>query len=281
MAAFALRALLQKPFMNGVLAVCLLSFSFFVMTGMLFQTRLSGVIRRAAAAGPSLVVRNANPAHPDITPSDVETVRRIIGVTDATMLRNANEGVPRLGVSVYDDGEIAAVTAAVEAALPWPTEIISKDQYAAAALRTVAARGLLPMWMLVPAALALLYLLLGQAGSPLVRPQTAALLKAFGWTSRDILRFYALSAGTVGVPAALLGAAAAWVWIRFGDVGGLEAALFGFRAGPVAGPLSVPEALFAFAVSVSVVFALWVPAVMIPAVRAALRAPDDLLREDA
>jgi hypothetical protein len=277
MVRFALRTLLQKPPAIATLFACLASFSFLISVVLLLETRLEQAVRRAADRGPSLTVRKQNDGNPP-SPSDISAVQSVTGVLRAVPSRQTP--LSGLEVFVFADEEIDAVTPDILSALPWPAAVISKSAYTSASLREIASRGTLFWWVLLPATLGLLYLFFGLRLHPLNSRKDAALLKALGWTSSDIFRFFSISAGLLGAPPTLLGAVGGWVFVRLGDTAVAESILFGFQTGKAALPIDFQGVLFCIFVTVCLVFLLWMPAVLTPALHAARSDPEDLLRED-
>lgn len=276
MVRFALKTLLQKPSAIATLFACLATFSFLISAALLMETRLEQAVRQAADGGPSLTVRKQTDGNAP-SPSDMAAVQRVTGVLRAVP---STVSRPGLDVFVFADDEIDAVTPDILSALPWPAEVISKTAYTSASLREIASRGTLIWWVLLPATLALLYLFFGLRLHPLNSRKDAALLKALGWTSSDILRFFSISAALLGAPPTLLGAVGGWVFVRFANTAVAESILFGFQTGKAALPLEFQGVLFCIFVTACMVFLLWMPAVLTPALSAALSDPEDLPRED-
>ncbi len=127
----------------------------------------------------------------------------------------------------------------------------------------------------------MIYLFLGQAAAPFNSLYAAALLKSLGWTSSDVLKLFAVRAALIAAPAFLLGIFASWCFALFGNIGEVESALFGFRAGGSVSPVDATGIAMSCIIGGGAVLALWMPAVLVPAVRAALRDPEDFFEEAA
>lgn len=167
--------------------------------------QLSGAVRR-----PLRVAAVLDPAA-DLAAADVVFVHP----ADARALLDLPEAfVSDLALTVFHEEEAQALLAELADAFPWTVGITTRretvERYAAGFAR----RGGIVSLAAVPALLALLLLVLAAALPSGNGRAEAALLKAMGWRSADVVVFQAAGRATLAAAAAAAGALTSW-WLVF------------------------------------------------------------------
>ncbi len=175
-------------------------------------------------------------------------VRQVLGPTASTATRNlvflhADDARRLLGlgvdhasdlaVSVYHPAEVDAMLPDLSEAFPFPVRITTRteelDRYAGEAARG----GGLAALMTVPALLGLALVVLAVAQEARSNRREVALLKALGWTTRDVAALHLLSASLIAVPSTAIGLALA-VFVTFTpSAAGLGEVLLGVAIPPL------------------------------------------------
>jgi hypothetical protein len=128
-----------------------------------------------------------------------------------------------LAVYLFRREEEQAIQADLAAAFPWPVRITDRST-SALRHRTHAVRtGGIAVVAGIPALLALLLIITGTAGENNGQRVHWGLLKALGWTSADIVRLQVNRAIIIGIPAVMLGLAAAYAAVFYPPVAGITA----------------------------------------------------------
>jgi hypothetical protein len=182
-----------------------------------------------------------------------------------------------LALFVFHPAEAEALRTDLGRAFAWPVHITTRQdtrKYYAAALGR---RGGLATMLFLPAALALMLLTASIARQQIGDRSRVGLLKALGWTSRDILGLQVTKALLVGLPAVAAGLVAAYVLV-YGPLNSrVGHLLLGWQE---LGPLLPLDAGYAAPVFLEVAGMLLVPfiaAVLWSSLRMAASEPQDLL----
>lgn len=183
---------------------------------------------------------------------------------------------------VFDVNQVSeedAIRPDVQEALPFPVVIDTRHDAIGRYAVSLGRRGGLFLLLLVPAGFAVLVLVVSVARDRAGRAREVGLLKAVGWTSRDVLALHGLRALWVALPAVGLGAALAWLsvfgpWVRWPG-----ALLFGWSGLPPALFLDPGGAGLALAQVGATVVLPWLVASLWPAITASARDPWDLIGE--
>ena len=186
-----------------------------------------------------------------------------------------------LAVDVFHDDEAGALRTELAAAFPWPVRIETRDEARSAYRTETARRGSLLLFLCVPSALALVFLLVVTVRSTRSRSYEAGLLKALGWTVSDVVSLELWRALSLGLPAVALGAGAACLCVFLPGITWPGFLFFGWRSGGPALWLSPAGAGMVLAELAACVLVPYAVAVLWPALRAASRDPETSLREEA
>jgi len=202
-----------------------------------------------------------------LTPDDA---RAVLGLT--------TDQISDLAVTVHHAAEEAAITSDLAAAFPYPVQVTTRTDARGAAVAALTRDGGLVTLMLGPALLGLGLLLTAAMRDAGARRHDLGLLKTLGWSTADLVRLHLWRAAAVAVPAALLGAAAAWLAVFTPGITWPAALLLGWNAPAPPWTLPPSQAALAVAAVAGAILAPWLLAAALPAARAALADPDDLLR---
>ncbi|BBO68928.1 hypothetical protein DSCA_28580 [Desulfosarcina alkanivorans] len=147
-----------------------------------------------------------------MTPGDA---RQLLGL--------APDQASDLAVHLFRREEEQAIQTDLAAAFPWPVRITDRST---GTLRhhTLAVRsGGMAVVAGIPALLALLLIVTGTVVDTAGQRSHWGLLKSTGWTTADIVRLQIIKAAIVGVPAVMLGLAAAYGAVFYPPVAGVTA----------------------------------------------------------
>jgi hypothetical protein len=181
------------------------------LRGQTTQTfRISDVInRKTAMVSHDLVVLNR------------EDARRLLGLPDGF--------ASDIAVDVYHAAEETAIVPDLAAALPWPVRISTRSENLKFLSGAYARRGGIVIIATIPALAAICLLMAATVREKLGRRFEVGLLKAFGWTTADIVRHLMLRALFIGVPAACLGMVTAYLAVFSPGVQWPGILLFGWQ----------------------------------------------------
>lgn len=149
---------------------------------------------------------------------------------DARELLGIPEGFASdLALDVFHEQEAAAVIPELSDAFPWAVHIISRKESMGGYLGGYARRSSISLMAAIPAILALLLLMIVTIRDGLGRKAEVGLLKAVGWTSRDILRLQFLKSSVLAFPCTLVGLAAAYALVFWPGTNWAGFLFFGWR----------------------------------------------------
>jgi hypothetical protein len=146
----------------------------------------------------SMVTHDLVLTHPD-------DARRLLGIGDGY--------VSDLAVDVFYDQEIEAIVPDLSRAFPWPVQISTRREAIAQFCGGLMLRGGLVCLALVPAVLALGLILAGMLKHVAAHAQEAGLLKAFGWTTTDLVHLQLVQAILTGLPSVMVGLSIAYALV--------------------------------------------------------------------
>jgi ABC-type lipoprotein release transport system permease subunit len=185
-----------------------------------------------------------------------------------------------LAIDVFHDSEQAAILPDLMDALPWPARAVTRAEAVGQTAAGAARRGSLTALAALPALLAIVALVLGVARDRLGRRAEVGLLKAMGWTTRDVVRLHLLRALWIGLPAVVFGLGLAYGLVRWPGVTWPGALLLGWTDGAPPLDLDADGALLVLTEVAALVGAPWLLASLWPALRAATADPGALLAEE-
>lgn len=186
-----------------------------------------------------------------------------------------------LALDVFHEAEAQALAGELAAAFPWPVRIVTRRELRGVYATELGRRGGLAAFAAAPAILALVVLVAGAVRDRLARRREVGLLKALGWTTRDVVTLQLARALVLGVPATVAGLAGATALVLWPGSVWPGALLFGWTSAP---PLLTPGVGGALTVLVetgALVLVPWIAATLAPAVAGATTDPGAMIAEDA
>ncbi|MBI9084167.1 MAG: FtsX-like permease family protein [Desulfobacterales bacterium] len=184
-----------------------------------------------------------------------------------------------LAVEVFYPSEQAAILPDLARAFPWPVRIVTRTEAAGRYAADLSRRGGIAMVALVPAVAALVLLVTATVREHLGKRVEIGLLKAMGWTTPDVAWFMGLRAAMVGLPAAALGAAAAYALVFWPGITWPVRLFFGWQQAPPGLYLNPTGAGTLMAAVIAMVLIPFFMAVLWPTLAAAAAPPGRFLEE--
>jgi len=194
----------------------------------------------------------------------------IVPADDARALLGIAPGAASdLAVTVFHDQEQEAITPDLAAAFPWPVQITTRTEMLGAYSGGATRRGSIAMVALVPALLALAFIVLGVWRAAADQRRELALLHALGWTTGDIVRLRVVAGLLVGVPAIAVGLAGAYQGVFGAGADWVGELLFGWTGPSVVLTLTPAGAVWVLLEVAAMVLLPYLVAVLFGALRAA------------
>ena len=221
---------------------------------------VKAIPRRAAIAANDLVVLN---------PADA---RRLLGLPDGY--------ASDIAVDVYHAEEESAIIPDLIQALPWPARITTRTESLEFYSGAYARRGGIVIVAALPAFAALCLLVAATVRERLGRRFEAGLLKAFGWTTADIVRHFIQRALFIGLPAVCLGMLTAGVAVFWPGIQWPGSLLFGWQGQAPALYLEAGSALLIVLLVAALTLVPFLIATLIPALKAASTDAQDYFEDN-
>jgi ABC-type lipoprotein release transport system permease subunit len=200
---------------------------------------------------------------------------------DARRLLGIGEGyVSDLAVDVFHDQEIEAIAPDLSRAFPWPVQISTRREAIAQFSGGLMRRGGLVCLALVPAVLALGLILAGTLKHAAAHSQEAGLLKAFGWTTTDLVHLQLVQAILTGLPAVMVGLSIAYALVCWPGATWPGRLFFGWKLRSPELCLDTGGAGLVLAVIGALVFLPYMAASLWPVLRTASVDPVDVIQRD-
>ena len=185
-----------------------------------------------------------------------------------------------IAVDVFHEDEAEALLPDLAAAYPWPVRLTTRREAAGIYAAGLARRSGLAYMALIPALLALAFIVAGAGKSYNARRYEAGLYKAFGWTTPDIFRLQLLKALLSGLPAVAGGLALAYGLVMWPGVSWPGYLLLGWEQRPPLLYLDPAGAVWVLLEIALLVFLPYLAATLWPALKAAAADPQDFLEKD-
>jgi ABC-type lipoprotein release transport system permease subunit len=135
-----------------------------------------------------------------------------------------------LAIRVFHEQEADAVLPDLVDAFPWPVSLVTKNETLKTYSASTARRAGLIYLILVPSLTALaLIVAVGFKGTR-GKMYEAGLLKALGWTTRDIVGFFMCRAALIAFPASIFGMAVAYLLVYFPGISWPGQLFFGWQS---------------------------------------------------
>ncbi|UCD77173.1 MAG: FtsX-like permease family protein [Desulfobacterales bacterium] len=233
--------------------------------------KLSGINSVAVKVAAVLDSRTSMAIH-DVVLLHPEDARQILGI--------AAGYASDVAVDVFHESEAEAVLPDLARAYPWPVRLITRREAAGIYSAGLARRSGLAYLALVPALLALAFIVLGAYKNQNARRYEVGLYKAFGWTTPDIFRLHLLKALMIGGPAMSSGLILAYGLVLRPGVSWPGYLLLGWKQHPPLLHLDASGALLVLLEIALLVFLPYLAATLWPAIKAATTDPQDFLERE-
>ncbi len=203
----------------------------------------------------------------------------ILSMTDARRLLGIPEGYASdLAVDVFHAGEEDAILPDLSRAFPWPVRLVPRNESIGIYATGYGRCSAIGMIAAIPAILTVCLLVAVNVRQSADRKRDIAILKSVGWTTGDIVRLLLYRVLFIGLPAAALGMAAAFLLV-FGPANRwIGTLLLGWRTPP---PLLNLDPQGAFVVLLEVTACVLIPfmgSALWPALAGASRDVQELLQ---
>lgn len=182
-----------------------------------------------------------------------------------------------IAVDVFHEDEAQALLPDMASAYPWPVRLTTRREAAGIYATGLAGRSGLAYMTLIPALLALAFLVAGGGKNYNARRYEAGLYKAFGWTTPDIFRLQLLKALLSGVPAVAGGLVLAYGLVMWPGVSWPGYLLLGWEQRPPLLYLDPAGAVWVLLEIALLIFLPYLAATLWPALKAATADPQDFL----
>ena len=185
-----------------------------------------------------------------------------------------------IAVDVFHEEEAEAVLPDLARAYPWPVRLTTRREAAGIYSAGPARRSGLAYMTLIPALLALAFVVAGAGKNKSARRYEVGLYKAFGWTTPDIFRLHLLKAMVSGAPAVVCGLITAYLLVLWPGVSWPGYLLLGWKQHPPLMYLDASGALLVLLEIALLIFLPYLAAALWPALKAATADPQDFLERD-
>ncbi|MFC1642985.1 ABC transporter permease [Myxococcota bacterium] len=233
--------------------------------------RLAGVVSQHYTVAQQLAAQVGMVAH-DVVFLHVDDARQLLGL--------GPDEASDLAIDVFHPAETEAILPDLSQVFGFPVRIERRSaelkRYAGQAGR----RGSLVSLMLVPAVLGMVLLIAAATQQAQASRWDVALLKALGWTTRDVVMLCLLRALLVGIPAVALGLAASSVLTFTPGLTWFGRLVLGLPTPPQLA-LSPSGATLVLLEVWGLVLVPYMAAILLPAARCAGALPDALITEVA
>jgi hypothetical protein len=235
------------------------------------SVKLSGTNSLVVKVAGVLNSRTSMVAH-DLVLLDPEDARHILGIAPGY--------ASDVAVDVFYENEADAILPDLAAVYPWPVRLTTRREAAGIYSAGLARRSGLAYMTLIPALLALAYIVIGAGKNYSARRYEAGLYKAFGWTTSDIFRLQLLKALLSGAPAVAGGLLLAYGLVVWPGVSWPGYLLLGWEQHPPLLYLDPSGAVLVLLEIALLVFLPYLAATLWPALKAAAADPQDFLERD-
>lgn len=185
-----------------------------------------------------------------------------------------------IAVDVFHEDEAEALLPDLAAAYPWPVRLTTRREAAGIYATGLARRSGLAYMTLIPALLALAFIVAGAGKNYNARRYEAGLYKAFGWTTPDIFHLQLLRALLSGLPAVTGGLVLAYGLVMWPGVSWPGYLLLGWEQRPPLLYLDPAGAVWVLLEIALLVFLPYLAATLWPALKAATADPQEFLEKD-
>jgi hypothetical protein len=215
------------------------------------------------------IPRSAAPAVHDVVVVHSTDARRLLGLS--------KDQASDLALDVFHNDEAEALRPDLARAFPWPVEIVTRQQNMVIGLNDIARRTGRGLLGFLPALLALAWVVAAAGSRTVWQRGETGLLKALGWTGRDILRLHLARSAWLGIPAAATGAAGAYLLLFSPGITWVSWLVLGWDAPAPALYLSATGIFYALGLAVLIVALPFLGAVYWSGWQSAKADPSDLL----
>jgi len=177
------------------------------------EQRLSLKVAGRLPAASAMATHDLVLVHPD-------DARNLLGL--------APDQASDLALDVFHDQEVETLCADLNAAFPWPVHISTRIARQRRCQSDIAQRTSISALAFVPALLAMAFLVGALGIWEHNQRFLAALLKALGWDSADLIRLRMVEATLIGLPAVVCGLSCAYITLFRWDMTWVSQRLFGW-----------------------------------------------------
>jgi len=203
----------------------------------------------------------------------------VLNPLDARRLLGLPDGYASdIAIDVYHDGEETAIAPDLAAAVPWPVRITTRSETLKFLSGSYARRGGIVILATLPALAALYLLVAVSIREHMGNRFEVVLLKAFGWTTGDIVRHFLLRALFIGVPAVCLGMVAAYALVFSPGVQWPGILLFGLHGWAPALYLNMDGTVLTLLQIGALVLVPFLVATLVPALKVATADTDTIFK---
>ncbi len=186
-----------------------------------------------------------------------------------------------LAIGVFHDQEIEAILPNLADAFPWTASLTTKNETLKIYTSSSSRRAGLICLSLVPSLLALALIVAAGFNGTRGRIYEAGLLKALGWTTKDIVGFFMCRAALVAFPACAFGMAVAYVLVYFPGFSWPCYLFLGWASNAPGLYLEPSGGVLILFQVVAVVLVPFMAANLWPAIENAMADPHQLLQEES
>jgi ABC-type lipoprotein release transport system permease subunit len=174
-----------------------------------------------------------------------------------------------IAIDVFHTGEETAIIPDLTEAFPWPVRITTRSENLKFLSGSYARRGGIAILTTIPALAAICLLVAATIKEQLGSRFEVGLLKAFGWTTADIVRHFLFRALFIGLPAVCLGMVIAYASVFSPGVQWPGVLLFGWQGRAPALYLNLGGTLLALLQIAALALVPFLIAVLVPVLKAA------------
>jgi len=184
------------------------------------QLTLSGRTTETFQISGAIAPRSAMASH-DLVVLNPLDARRLLGLPDGY--------ASDMAVDVFHEGEETAILPDLAEALPWPVRITTRSEQLKFLSGSYTQRGGIIILATLPALAAICLVVAATVREHLGNRFEVGLLKAFGWTTADIVRHFLFRSLFIGIPAVCLGLVIAFAAVFSPGVQWPGVLLFGWQ----------------------------------------------------
>jgi hypothetical protein len=194
----------------------------------------------------------------------------VLNPLDARRLLGLPDGYASdIAIDVFHEGEETAILPDLTDALPWPVRITTRSENLKFLSGSYARRGGIIILATIPALAAICLVVAATVREHLGNRFEVGLLKAFGWTTVDIVRHFLFRSLFIGVPAVFLGLVIAYAAVFSPGVQWPGVLLFGWQGRAPALHLHMGDTVLTLVQIVALTLVPFLIATLVPVLKVA------------